>query len=464
MLKINSKYRADTLLWLVIISFLIIFHFRHPLNDDEGVVLEGALNIFNTRKIYQDFFEFVTPGVFYLLAWSWKIFGIHYFVAKVLAILAVFMSALGIYKISQNIYPKSQNYIGPLLLVLVSASWPIIIYHTFNLVFMVWAVWFLLKSLDQPKYQYFIASGFMTALAILFMQNKGLLFMGALGSFLLILSIKNKSYFKNTAVYTLTALLALSILFIKWSPIFLYQNLILFPLQHYHSLPNISYLLLIIFLIWITTIIFLVIGERNKKIYLLFYVQLILLLSTLSLPDIFHLSLILFPSYSLLTLSLNKISLKNSPYKIIFYALITSGILINLMPAIVWPKYFTPFSDSRKNNIILDYIKKSCLASEYIYAGPFSSSLYFETRLKNATSFSWLITNHHSEEQFSLAAKQLAQNKPLCAILDYSSVSKYNYNLDNPVDNYIFEHYHQEKAFDTVLIYKINDLPAPTTK
>jgi hypothetical protein len=465
MLKINSKHKIDTLLWLIIIIFIIIFHFRYPLNDDEGVVLEGALNIFNHRQIYQDFFEFVSPGVFYLLAWSWKIFGIHYFVAKALAILAIFMSALGIYKISQNISPKNPNYIGPLLLVLVSASWPIIIYHTFNLVFMVWAMWFLLKALDQPKYQYFIASGFMTALAILFMQNKGLLFMAVLGSFLLILSIKNKSYLKNTTLYILISLLTISILFIKWSPVFLYQNLILFPLRHYNSLPNISYLLLIISIFWIATIIFLVVRERNKKIYLLLYAQIILILSTLSLPDIFHISLVLFPSYSLLALSLNKISSKTLNQKMILYTLIASGIIINIMPAIIWPKYFTPFSDSRKKNIILlDYIKENCLASEYIYAGPFSSSLYFETRLKNPTSFSWLITNHHSPEQFSLAAEQLEKNKPLCAVLDYSAVSKYNYNLDNPVDNYILANYHQEKSFNTILIYKINDLSAPTTK
>ncbi|MFA6467139.1 MAG: glycosyltransferase family 39 protein [Patescibacteria group bacterium] len=458
MLKINYKYKTDTLLWLLIISFLIIFHFRHPLNDDEGVALEGALNIFNHRQIYQDFFEFVTPGVFYLLAWSWKIFGIHYFVAKILAILAVFMSAFGVYKISQNISKQKLNSIGALLLVLASALWPIIIYHTFNLVFMIWALWFLLKALDQPKYQYFIASGLLTGLAVLFMQNKGLLFMASLSSFLLILSIKNKNYFKNTIAYTLASLLTISILLIKWSPVFLYQNLILFPLQHYTGLPNISYSLLIISVLWIATIIFLLIRERNKKIYLLIYTQIILLLSTFSLPDIFHISLVLFPSYSLLALSLNKISSKTFNQKMIFYTLITSGIIINVMPAIVWPKYFTPFSDSSKNNIILDYIKKNCLASEYIYAGPFSSSLYFETKLKNPTSFSWLITNHHSAEQFSLAASDLAEHKPLCAVLDYSSVSKYNYNLDNPVDNYILANYHQEKSFDTILIYKINDL------
>jgi len=458
MSKINFKYKADTFLWLIIISFLIVFHFRYPLNNDEGVVLEGALNIFNHREIYKDFFEFVSPGVFYMLALFWKIFGVSYFIAKLLSIVALFMSALGIYKISKNISNKNFDAIGPLILVLASSSWPIVIYHTFNLVFMIWAMFWLLVALDTQKYRHFIYSGILTSLAILFMQNKGLLFMGASGSFLLLLSLKNKYYFKKTIVYGLVTLTPLALLFIKWSPLFLYQNLILFPLQHYQGLPNINYLLLLISFVWIATIIFLLVKEKNKKIYLLIYTQIILILSTIPLPDIFHITLALFPAYSLLALSLAKINNKIFWQKIILYAFISTGLIISILPAIFWPKYFTAFSDDRKNNDVLEYIQKNCLDSEYIYAGPFSSAVYFETKLKNATSFSWLISGQHSKEQFSLAAKQLAQNKPLCAILDYESVNKYDYNKDNPLDNYISANYHQIKSFDNILIYKLNDL------
>ena len=464
MQKINYKYKTNTLLWLVIISILIIFHFQNPLNNDEAVVLEGALNILQGKEIYVNFFEFVSPGVFYLIAFVWQIFGVSYFAAKALAILSMLATLFGVYKISENISTKSINTLGPLIIVLASASWPITMYHNFNLLFMVWAILFLLRGLDLQKNKYFIASGLLTALSILFMQNKGILFMGSLGSFLLILAIKNKIYWQKMFLYGLTSLAPLALLFFKWSPLFLYEKLILFPLQHYLGLPNLSYNLIIIFSLWFLTIVILLIKEKNKKIYLLLYIQIILLINTLALPDFFHISLALFPSYSLLALSLNKISSKTFKQKMVFYTLLASGLMINLIPAMVWPKYYVPFENRQKNNIALDYIKKNCQDSEYIYAGPFLATLYFDNGFKNPTSFSWLITDHHTNEQFLLAREQLITNKPSCAVLDYAGALSFGYNLNNPVDNYIKDNYHQIKNFDRILIYKINDLPTPTTK
>lgn len=457
---LGLKLKIKNLLWLATISLFIIFHFNHSLDNDNGITLEGALNIFNQRLIYKDFFEFATPGVFYLISFTWKIFGVHYFIAKGLAIFALFMSAVGIYKISQNISNQKLNALGPLILVLSSATWPIITGHTFNLVLMIWAVFFILKSLDTDKYRYLIISGLLSGLSVLFMQNKGLLLMGAIGSFLLFLAIKNKAYLKQSVCYCFSAVLPILLLFIKWSPLFLYQQLIIFPLQHYFGLPNLSYSLLITIIFWILTIFTLFTKTKNKKIYLLIYVQLILILNVIALPDTFHINLSLFPSYALLALSFAKINSKLLYQKIIFYCLLLIGVIIIIRPVFYWHKYFGLFLDASKNNSALDYIKNNCSNSQYIYAGPFLSAVYFETRLQNPTAFAWLITNHHDPEQFSLAAKQIAENQPLCAVLDYTLVKKYNYSQNNPVDNYIFTNYHLDHIFGNTLIYKLNVLPS----
>jgi hypothetical protein len=457
MTKIDLKLKINDLLWLVTIGLLITFHFNHPLDNDNGLTLEGALNIFNQREIYKDFFEFAAPGVFYLIAFAWKIFGLHYFIAKGLAILGLFMSALGIYKISQNIANHKLNAIGPLIFVLSSAIWPIITAHVFNLAFMIWASFFLLRGLDTKKYPYFILSGLFCGLSTIFMQSKGVLLMGAIGSFLFILSLKDKHYFKQIAWFCVSAIFPILILFIKWTPLFLYQQLVEFPLHHYFGLPNLTYSLLITISLWILTIILLLAKTKNTKIYLLIYIQILLLLSTITLPDDFHINLTLFPSIALIAIIFYKISSKSSYQKIIFNFIIIFGLVIVVKPAFYWHQNFKPFINSSKNNIVLNYIKDNCGNSQYIYAGPFLSTIYFETRLQNATSFAWLITNHHSPEQFATASKQLAENKPLCAVLNYSLVKKYNYDQNNSVDNYIFKNYHLIDNFGNTQIYILND-------
>ena len=97
MIKKIFNFKIDYLLWAATLGLLILLHSIHPLDNDEGVTLEGALNIFNQREIYIDFFEFVAPGVFYIIAFFWKIFGVSYLIAKILAMIALLISALGIY-------------------------------------------------------------------------------------------------------------------------------------------------------------------------------------------------------------------------------------------------------------------------------------------------------------------------------------------------------------------------------
>ncbi len=88
--------------WLCLLLITILFHSKHILDSDEGVILDGAWNLLNGKKLYIDFFEFITPGSFYIVLWAWKIFGASYWVAKFLSILIIFFSAVGLYKISNK--------------------------------------------------------------------------------------------------------------------------------------------------------------------------------------------------------------------------------------------------------------------------------------------------------------------------------------------------------------------------
>src|SRR6476620_2512167 len=80
---------------LVCTGLLIALHTTRQLNDSyEGLILHGAWSILNGRMLYIDFYEFVAPGSFYLIAVFWKLFGAHYWIAKSIAIAAIAMAAL----------------------------------------------------------------------------------------------------------------------------------------------------------------------------------------------------------------------------------------------------------------------------------------------------------------------------------------------------------------------------------
>lgn len=145
----NKLFSKSSLYWLGLLAFLLIFHANHPLDSDEGIVLNGAWNLFNGRKLYFDFFEFVPPGSFYLVFWIWKIFGVGYWTARFTAVFILFLGCSGIYKISKEINGESKfNYLGPTGFAISSLGWPIINHNAFNITLVIWAVYFALKGLS----------------------------------------------------------------------------------------------------------------------------------------------------------------------------------------------------------------------------------------------------------------------------------------------------------------------------
>jgi hypothetical protein len=277
MLK-NKIFKIENLWWFSLFLILLFFHSNHPLNSDEGITLNGAWNLINNKELYIDFFEFIPPASFYLVFWFWKIFGVHYFVAKFFAIIIVFLSAIGIYKISQKISKNKFNYFFPFIFIISSIYWPIINHNTFNILFIIWAIYFFLKGLSNYSANPFIISGLLTGLSILFLQQKGIVLLFSLTSFLLILFFKEKKYqlLKLNFYFFIFSFLPLLIL-LKWPLQILYKNLIIFPLFNYTEINKLSFYLLIFFLIILLSILWLLKKEKDKKIWLLFYLQFFLL-------------------------------------------------------------------------------------------------------------------------------------------------------------------------------------------
>jgi 4-amino-4-deoxy-L-arabinose transferase-like glycosyltransferase len=57
------------------------------MEPDEGIILQGAQRILRGEVLYRDFFSFLTPGSYYLLAFLFKIFGSSILVARTALVL-----------------------------------------------------------------------------------------------------------------------------------------------------------------------------------------------------------------------------------------------------------------------------------------------------------------------------------------------------------------------------------------
>src|SRR5688572_3578569 len=79
-------------------AILLMLHGIHELDSDEGLILHGAWSIVNGRTPYIDFFEFVAPGSFYLVAGAWRLAGESYWSAKSIGVAAIAAASWAVYR------------------------------------------------------------------------------------------------------------------------------------------------------------------------------------------------------------------------------------------------------------------------------------------------------------------------------------------------------------------------------
>ena len=455
--KLNKKdINFLRIVWFgLLLGLILTLHSKHLLDSDEGTVLAGAWDMINGRGLYYDFFEFIPPGVFYLLFFIWKIFGVSYINAKIAALVALFLSVMGIFFISRRLTRSKISYLIPPAFLLITYSWPLITYHTFNFLFTVWALYFFLRYLETENTRMIFLSGFFTCLASLFLQNRGFVLMVAVAACLGWHYFKKNQagLFKAVLCYLGAATLPLLLLLLKWPFFLLYDNLISFPLTEYHRIVVNNYPLIIIFLAAVLFVGFLEKNGPDRVRYLL-VIQAIFLLAAFSNADCFHVAIVLFPLFSLLPYLIGAAGAYSRPNKLILGILffVLYGTLF--FSALGFMLRFPP-GRTIAGDYLLTLIKKECDGSDYLYAGPFLPGLYFETRKLSPVPSSYFITGHNTKEQFEAAVSALKGSKPQCAILNYNLVRKYAYNENNPIDNYIRSNYRLIFSQKDYRVYKI---------
>lgn len=448
MLKSNRLFFI--VFWLLLSLFLFGLHWpSNHFNSDNGLFLGGAWSLFNGQEIYRDFFSFTAPGSFYLILAIWRLFGVSYPLVLLISIFFLGLSAVLVFKLG-NFLGRPVAYLAASLFVCSTIYWPIITAHNYALFFVLAAAYLFISGWLAEDRRRILLSALLSGFAIIFLQTIGLVLAGALFFWLLFFNFYNQKFRTTIILFWPLVSLPVASLFFKWSPSLLFERLVSFPFFQYSKALNNNYFLLAcsfgcLLIVWYFL-------RREKIIVLNFlsYLQAALLLTVYSLPDYYHLSFVAAPFLIIISYLLFKFYQtinwrRSSGRKALFSFLVFMGSLFYLSNIyylfLLKASYPQPQTDQ-----LIPFLKEHC-HSPYIYAGPFIPFIYWETRKLPASSFHWLITNHHTAAQFYLASEEIKKHAPDCAVLYYQGVEKYHYNQDNPVDNYLKQNYKTAASF-----------------
>src|SRR5262249_37060908 len=146
------------LCWLVFVGstvFVLCLPFMHSIFalGDEGVLLHGAERLLKGQSLYIDFFEFLPPGGFVILAAWFGITGISLCSARLLAVLTIAGIACFTYlacrQVSRGAFWCALVAVG--WAVMSQGIWTYISHHWFTTLFSMVAVWIAVASVKKPQ-------------------------------------------------------------------------------------------------------------------------------------------------------------------------------------------------------------------------------------------------------------------------------------------------------------------------
>lgn len=438
----NKNFVTETkkvLPWFIAALFLFLLHSQHKINSDEGIILNAAWNIINGKKLYLQSFEFISPLAPYLLAWWWKITEISFLSAAILSWLISFSVTIALYLIGKIFNLKNWLFLSVALFILSSAFWPLINHNAYNTAAIIWSVYFILKALEKNKSAkyYFLLGGFLSGLSVLFLQHRGLIFLAISFIFLIYLKIKKQIKFKDLGYFFSAAILPILSLFIFWSPGLLYKNLWLFPLQNYpatNRLPIYSWLICLVMVLIISACVVIKIQKQQKSsLIFLQILSLGFLVSSLPRNDLSHIFQALTIFTIIISLSFEFYLNQTKDKQIISFLLALIFLLFIPQPL---------FETATARNIV-NSLNYYCPGQKTLYSGPFMPGIYFEKRTLNTIPYSFMIPGQQTDAQFKEVVDYFKYHRPDCVILNYRLVDKFNYNKNNPLDNFIKNNYQQ---------------------
>ncbi len=447
-----------------------------PINPDEGIILHGAIRVFNGEVPYRDFWHITLPGAIWLYAFVFKIAGDKFIVARLTGYLFIAGQCILIYLIGRRILKKS---VIPLCASIIFFLHICIRKvncepHIISVFFVLLALLFFLSD-KSPLVR--AITGIVLALSIMAQQNIGA---AGLAGFLIALLMEKLRDNFNLQEYLKEVLLITSGLFLVFIPFLSYliwthslkeaiYTLFQWPFSNYlgfnrypylyseltsikewivnhgfslHYLIDITPLIVVGFvpIILIPYLFFVTFKERNQPLLSVICYDIILQLSVVPIrPDYTHL-LFVSPLHFFLffhSILYFWIQAKNSRIKLIlrtfssllllliFLSFIRSSLLYKSMATTNELQLDTPrgrvsitYHTPSWMFDVIRYIESSTEKNEPIFIYHWSPVLYFLTGRKNLTPFDTFQPIYNTDEQMQQIIEALKLYPPRLIIKD----------------------------------------------
>ena len=146
----------------------------HPINGDEGIVLQGAQRVLEGEVPYRDFFSFFTPGSYYWLALFFKVFGSSILVARAVLMVEGGLFSVLTYLLARRVCSRWSALLAAYFVTLTCVPYRFDVLHNWDST--LWAclaLYCAVRFLERPRPGWALATGWFAALTCLFEQSKG---------------------------------------------------------------------------------------------------------------------------------------------------------------------------------------------------------------------------------------------------------------------------------------------------
>lgn len=162
------------LIFLLTFAYLSLFRHFTMLEPDEGIILQGAQRILHGQVLYRDFFSFLTPGSYYLLAFVFKVFGSSLLVARTLLVFIGAVFSVMTYLLARRLCSRESSLLAAGLVTLTTLPYRFLVLHNWDST--LWAclaAYCALRFVESPDWKWSFGLGSFASLTFAFEQSKG---------------------------------------------------------------------------------------------------------------------------------------------------------------------------------------------------------------------------------------------------------------------------------------------------
>ncbi len=179
-----SGWAVRIVVLLALVAFAIPLCRRSIVLADEGYILLQSWDLLNGKMLYRDMDAFVTPGMWLVLAGTFRLLGPSVIASRVpvfFALLAMYGTG---YRITSRLAGARYGLLALALLVVCTVwafpAWTFAFYSPFSVTFALVALERLLAWRDSRRSRDLLLCGFAVGVAIVFKQNYGVFALGGL--------------------------------------------------------------------------------------------------------------------------------------------------------------------------------------------------------------------------------------------------------------------------------------------